>query len=617
MTTLWFSSDEVSELWYGDDEVSVGWFATDKVFDVRETDLPVTEGRAFRVGFVRNFGASGLNFLSGLAELNGTLYGVSFHSSYLNLYSFTDWNSKATEIGPLNGIRTPTGLTGHKGRLYCVDTNTDALFTIDVTTGQGTQVGSAVEFGIPGLRNPNAMASDGNRLIMFQGSGEIYEVDDTTGVATLLLNVQTPQGGVWSSAAFHDGKLYAATSRSRRARANRLYTINLAGSGQSAAERVGSLNRFGQPGNADFATGMTSHRGRLYLVTLNPESLWTIDARAPLPPVYNYPPLVARNSRVALFTLTANDQWAIYQGAGFPSGQPSETSVKIGDADLVDRLSRAEDYWVQIDDNAPVKLGKANNIQRRGSGVDLGYIGAFIPGLSDGEFVTTGTVLKLYDRDPAIRQRPVSLGQSSLVGGLVRAGNAYGITASQDTIYLLSATDRSRYLYTVDELTGAATQVSTSRIANVGSYSLAWHENKLWAVTETGHVVTINPTTGVGTQVIDQHTLTIRPTGLTSHEGELWAITDTGVLWTINTTTLAETSIGLMNASLIDNASGLASYAGQLYTFDTQLQASNMRLVSPNREWSIPRGNAPALRSLTGFEDKLYAIDSGSLYTIT
>ena len=70
------------------------------------------------------------------------------------------------------------------GTLYMVSAGTDALFTVNRTTGTATRIGSANQFGV-GESFPSGMAWDGTNLYMVGFTNDYLSIlDRTTGIAT-------------------------------------------------------------------------------------------------------------------------------------------------------------------------------------------------------------------------------------------------------------------------------------------------------------------------------------------------------------------------------------------------------------------------------------------------
>ena len=90
-----------------------------------------------------------------------------------------------------DGEGSPAGLAAIGNTLYMVGTNTDALYTVNTTTGKATRVGNADKFGEEEEGLPNGLAAIGNTLYMVGGSKDaLYKVDTNTGKATRVGNAK-------------------------------------------------------------------------------------------------------------------------------------------------------------------------------------------------------------------------------------------------------------------------------------------------------------------------------------------------------------------------------------------------------------------------------------------
>ena len=99
----------------------------------------------------------------------------------------------ATQFGLTDvTVSAPRGLAFVGSTLYMVDDNTDALYTVDTTTGVASRVGSATKFGIVDANgqavadvSPRGLAWDGTNLYMMTND-MLYTLSTTTGIATLV-----------------------------------------------------------------------------------------------------------------------------------------------------------------------------------------------------------------------------------------------------------------------------------------------------------------------------------------------------------------------------------------------------------------------------------------------
>ena len=163
----------------------------------------------------------------------------------------------ATRVSSISGgVR---GLASHRGNLYAVDDDTDALRRVDINTGEADLVGS---FGSVEA-SPTGLASHNGVLYMVGGDGDaLYSLDTTTGQPTQIGSFgsvePTPTG-----LASHDGVLYMVGDDK-----DALYEIDIT---DGTAARVGSLGADQTPG------GLASHNGILYMVGRGNNALYKID----------------------------------------------------------------------------------------------------------------------------------------------------------------------------------------------------------------------------------------------------------------------------------------------------------------------------------------------------
>ena len=94
----------------------------------------------------------------------------------------------STDFGVSEG--SPNALAYHSGALYMVGNDTNSLYTLNLTTGAATKVGTAANLGtgIGGLA-PIGLASLGGTLYMTNrgsGSHRLWTLDTTAGTATVV-----------------------------------------------------------------------------------------------------------------------------------------------------------------------------------------------------------------------------------------------------------------------------------------------------------------------------------------------------------------------------------------------------------------------------------------------
>ena len=135
-------------------------------------------GVATRVGVSNNFGIAEAS-PGGLASYRGSLYmvGRTQGLSVLNTTSGAATDIDAALSGLGDGSALAHGLARHGEVVYAIADRTNALYSIDVSTGRGTRVGAAVAFGV-GETDPRALASHGGKLLMVGNTQDaLYEIN--------------------------------------------------------------------------------------------------------------------------------------------------------------------------------------------------------------------------------------------------------------------------------------------------------------------------------------------------------------------------------------------------------------------------------------------------------
>ena len=218
-------------------------------------------GRAIRIGSADQFGVSE-NFPRGLAALNGVLYMAG--ESNKALYSINTEDGTAQQIGVFvlskNNIFS-FGLGALGGTLYMVEDATDALYTVNPANGEASQVGSVNNFDFPGGSNaaviPSDLASFNGTLYMVERDTDaLYSLNTTTGAATRIgsanrfgVDERSPRG-----LASFNGKMYMTGN-------SILYELS---PDTGVATRIGSVADFGV--NEIRSSGLAVLNGKLYMV---------------------------------------------------------------------------------------------------------------------------------------------------------------------------------------------------------------------------------------------------------------------------------------------------------------------------------------------------------------
>ena len=150
----------------------------------------------------------------------GTLYLVERRTDAL--YSVDVTTGIATRVAPgVNrfnaNVGGPTATDYGNGKVYMADQSREALFTLDVAAGTAARVGSANRFGI-GERNPEGMGYDDDNDIMYMTSSSgggrtaaLHSLNLTTGVATRIASTTIDSASVTvHTMTYANSKMYVA-----------------------------------------------------------------------------------------------------------------------------------------------------------------------------------------------------------------------------------------------------------------------------------------------------------------------------------------------------------------------------------------------------------------------
>ena len=213
-----------------------------------------------------------VNSISGgvreLASHRGQLYAVDDDTDALRRVDIG--TGEADIVGSFGSVEaSPTGLASHNGVLYMVGGDSDALYSLDTTTGQATQIGSfgSVE------PTPTGLAShDGLLYMVGDDKDALYEIDTTDGTAARVGSLgadQAPRG-----LASHNGILYMVGGGN-----DALYKIDTA---DGAATRInGGAESFGVDETSPSA--LASHNGVLYMAGAANSALYSLSTGVVVP----------------------------------------------------------------------------------------------------------------------------------------------------------------------------------------------------------------------------------------------------------------------------------------------------------------------------------------------
>ena len=248
--------------------------------------LNASTATARRVGSADKFGVNEA-FPGGLASHNGILYMAGRGQDALFTLPYVPPGPPLTEgrayvllnssgATPAQGFgidethiaTRPGDMTVHNGKLLMTirsgvgpgsDANQSALYEVDVNNATVSQVGSATQFGV-GELNANCLASFNGKLYMTGASTRVlYELNDTTGVATRVGTANQFAEGWPTAMEAHNGKLYmTGTTRDRLTEIN----VNDGTSNEFGPQYLGRKPPFEA---FDNPVSMMSHNGVLYV----------------------------------------------------------------------------------------------------------------------------------------------------------------------------------------------------------------------------------------------------------------------------------------------------------------------------------------------------------------
>ena len=220
---------------------------------------------------VRAFGGS-VRTPNGISWVGSDLYMVSNSPGKLHLVNET--TGTVTNLGPF-GIQKPTDIAWNGSKLFVLDEDTDALYTISgigsANPPVGTsnliskQIGSATRFGVTSatLNAPRGIVMKGTDLYMVEDNTDfLYTVDRTTGVAETAGNSRLRSSAIQPRGIAWDGSTLYMITR------DTLYKIN---STSGVATEVGPLGR----GIRD-AFGLAWSGEKLYMVDRGDDALFTV-----------------------------------------------------------------------------------------------------------------------------------------------------------------------------------------------------------------------------------------------------------------------------------------------------------------------------------------------------
>ena len=183
-----------------------------------------------RIGNIEDFGVTPTTKVAGLAFIGETLYMAGRENNAL--YTIDISNGRATRVGSSNNFgitqadagglnvllyAAPGGLAAIGNTLYMAGVNSHSLYRMNTTTGVVTLIGEL------GVNHPLSIAAIGNTLYLVGSPRRLYTVNLNTGAATRVSqNNLIEQGQVHSLAAIGNTLYLIAVHNN----INRLYTVN-------------------------------------------------------------------------------------------------------------------------------------------------------------------------------------------------------------------------------------------------------------------------------------------------------------------------------------------------------------------------------------------------------
>ena len=183
----------------------------------RGYSLNPSTGEATPIGNVSNFDA-GENKVRAATFHNGQVLIFGRENEKIQIFNtttgvLTDWHTNIIDYVDSTITDRPDlwGIASLNGVLYGADRQTDALYTIS-SSGVLTRVGTATQFGISAGRVQGFTAYRGKLIGADIGLDKTFEIDPTTGVATIIGGTNALPDGSPEALCEHDGKLYMAGS---------------------------------------------------------------------------------------------------------------------------------------------------------------------------------------------------------------------------------------------------------------------------------------------------------------------------------------------------------------------------------------------------------------------
>jgi len=428
------------------------------------------------------------------AQSGTTMYGVTgVGGSASDLYTINKTNAQATFIGPTgyNGISSldfaPDGTTllaiANGGS---VRQPVSLLISIDRSTGVGTTIGPTgltINVGTPNQSTRNipdiAVRSDG-LIFGVDGQGLAYTFNPTTGAATVLGSLGLsgfPGGG---GVAFSSGTLYLCVIASGQ---TDLYTVNQT---TGAATQVATVDFSALPAGADRLAGMKFDptSGLLYataFVNIDPADTTrivsatvggaTLSLNVVGDPGVVFEAVAFGAAPVAQFTMYGVDGAGGFAGNLLTIDKSNAQTSLVGFSGWysVSSLDSAPDgkslYAIANSSEGNPTQTLVNIDQSTGIGIPIGPTG-LTDNISDIAVRPDGVIFGIDSQAGVLYKFSPTTGTATSVGSLGLAppvGGGALAFSPKGTLYLAGFTGGSggsSHLYTVNQTSGAATQVA-------------------------------------------------------------------------------------------------------------------------------------------------------------
>ena len=554
------------------------------------------------------------------------------------LYTLDTTTGQAAQIGTTTrfgvGETEPRGLSWHNGQLYMIGNDANGLYTLDTVTGEATPITNnepGTLYGVASHRGELYVTADSS----FAAMGRLYRVDLDTLAFTQIGEDNFGVGEVYPRGIASHGspaQLYMLGSFNRA-----LYTLD---ADTGIAVRVGAANSFGV--TELFPFGLASHAGSLYMTGAYTGALYVLDAatgeatsvgsshefgvgeRLPLGIAsgYRVPEGFTIDSATGEITYTGGSDTG---GSAGPGGSDTDVSVGAGVYVMYVRVSDGKNS-ANADDPAVDDMARVvvTVLDPAPVFTQSSYEFTILPDTDGSDTAKpVGTVTAIDPEDDTVSY--------SLYGQ--RA------TDSSEHVYMVGNTNNA--LYTIDITTSEATRIGNADRFDAGitnAAGLTWHHDKLYMIGGTASqqdgIYTIDTTSGTATRTarLADFGVGYRPmSAIASHGGILYALSshnNTGRLFKIDLQTNTATQLGSNNFGSTDEKTptGLASHNGRLYMVGTH--TDRLHDIDPTTGAATPIGSATMFDTpdggentpsgLTSHNTTLYMIgtDKNRLYTL-